>query len=195
MVISIIGILVAAASPSFVQWMKDKRVTDAAANIADLYRTARARAMGRGAATVVRFNASASMPTTAVPGGHFVMREAIAGPIPGQAFSPLEPVGNCMSPNFADNSPTSRFITGFDERRKRYIPAVARFLNAGGATQTYGEICYTPRGRVFMRTAANGAFVAFNGVPRIEVENADDGMRRHVILTPTGAARVVMRIP
>jgi prepilin-type N-terminal cleavage/methylation domain-containing protein len=199
MVMSIIGILVAAASPSFVRWMKDKRVTDAAANIADLYRMARARAMGRGAATAVVWNQSVALPNTANPGGHFVIREAVTrfplglGAPGGEVL--LAPLANCRQPDNDGNNSGWRFVSGFDERRKRYEPAEATFLETTGTTRGYAEICYTPRGRVFYRISPAGAFGPFTAVPRVQVENKKDGMKRHVILTPTGAARVVMRIP
>jgi type IV fimbrial biogenesis protein FimT len=192
MVIAVIGVLVAAASPSFMQWMKDKRVTDAAMNIADLYRMARARAMGRGAAVTVRWDANAATPTAANPAGHFSMREAIAGPL--DPFNAQRPLSSCRTPTFADNDTMSRFIQGFDERRKRYAPALASFIYGQGNTPAYADICFTPRGRVFIRTTPGGAFEPLNGVPRVEILNQDDGMRRQIIVPPTGNARVVTRV-
>jgi prepilin-type N-terminal cleavage/methylation domain-containing protein len=51
----IVGILTAAALPGFAERMRDRRTNQAAQEIALMYRTARARAMGRGAAQLVRF--------------------------------------------------------------------------------------------------------------------------------------------
>ena len=49
-VMVIIGILAAVASPSFVDVMRDRRVNRSAQAIAEMYRMARARSMGRGGA-------------------------------------------------------------------------------------------------------------------------------------------------
>src|SRR5262245_51449056 len=58
-VIAMIGILAVAASPIFVNMMRDRRINRAGMNIADYYRTARTRALGRGMPVLVRWKAKA----------------------------------------------------------------------------------------------------------------------------------------
>lgn len=194
-VITVIGILVAAAAPSFVSFLRDRRVDDAARNIADMYRQARARALGRGAAVMVRWDAGAALPTDANPAGRFTMKEAVAGA--GSPFSPVLPNSSCTGPTpatkWADGSAENLFIRSFDDRRKRYEPAAVTVFDGQGVQLPYVEICFTPRGRTFVSTAPGGAFTPLNGVPRVDVVNTVDQRVRAVIIPPTGGARVVRR--
>lgn len=194
-VITVIGILVAAAAPSFVSFLRDRRVDDAARNIADMYRQARARALGRGSAVMVRWDAGAAQPTNANPAGRFTMLEAVAGA--ASPFSPFLPSSSCTGPNpatqWANGANTNLFVQSFDDRRQRYEPAVATFFSGQGAQLPYVELCFTPRGRTFISTAPGGAFVPLNGVPRVDVTNTVDQKVRAVIIPPTGGARVVRR--
>jgi len=189
-VVAIIGILAAAASPSFVRLMRDRRVSDAAQQMADMYRGARARAMGRGSAIVVRWNAAASMPTQANPAGHLTMREAVLG----SGVGALLPSTSCAATSWLDTSATSRYVMAFDERRKRFEPSAAVFQTAQGGTLPYVEICYTPRGRTFIRYTAAGNFLPLASVPRIQVANTTTALRRYIILPPNGVARLVTKI-
>jgi prepilin-type N-terminal cleavage/methylation domain-containing protein len=192
-VLAIISAFAVAAAPSVIAQLRNGRVGDAAQNVADIYRLARTRAMGRGSAMVVRWDAAAAMPTNANPAGHFTVKEALMG---AAGLSPFLPSASCTNPltDFADGSATSKFVVAFDERRKRYEPAVATFLDPDDNIVPYAELCYTPRGRTFIRFAAAGAFVPLLGVPRVEMENTFDGLKRAILLPPTGAARVVGRV-
>src|SRR5688500_11028421 len=67
-VVVIIAIVAALAMPSITSRLRDRRIQQAAQTVAQLYSTARMRAMGRGAAVLVRYNA-----------GDFELREAIRG--------------------------------------------------------------------------------------------------------------------
>lgn len=191
-VIAVIGILAAAAAPSFVEFMRDRRVSDAASNIAELYRTARSRAMGRGSATMVRWNETAALPTDSNPEGHFGMREAVMGP--ATPFHARLPSTSCLAADFSVGSTTSAHIAAFDERRQRYAPAQATFRNPNNTDVGYAEICYTPRGRSFIRYSPGAGWQALTGVPTIEVLNGDTSLRRFVVLPPNGAARIETRI-
>lgn len=189
MVIVIIGILVAAAAPSFTHWLKDKRVTDAASTVRDMYRLARARAMGRGAATAVIWESGAS-----VGSPRFVMREAIMGP--ASTLSPMMPLSSCLQSTFAAADQSSRVVASFNDRAERYKPTETTFRLPTDNTTTlsYAALCFTPRGRVWLRSTAAGAFAPYTGVYRVQFTNADSGMRRQVLLPPTGAARLITRL-
>jgi type IV fimbrial biogenesis protein FimT len=183
-VIAIIGILAAAAAPSFVSLLRDRRVTEAARHVADLYRLARSRAMGRGSAVMVRWSSNA------VPGqtdGHFAIWEAVAGPT--TSGEDRLPSARCLT----DWNTNATFVTSFDERRRHRHAAVG-FRDENGTDLGFAEICFTPRGRAFIRTAEGGAFAPLTGVPRVEVTNMDSGMIRQVIIPPTGVARVETKL-
>ena len=190
-VVVFIGIVVAAAAPSWIELTKDRRVENAAQNIADLYRTARTRAMGRGSAVLVRWDANAAQPTDAVPSGHFTVREAVAGPT--GAAKEL-PSASCFAADWADGASTSKFVMAFDERRKRFEPAEAKFLDDAANTQQYAGICFTPTGRTFVRYTATGNFTVLNGVPRVQVANTNTKFNRFVVFPPHGSARVVSQL-
>jgi len=191
-VITVIGILAAAAAPSFVAFLRDRRVDDAARNIADLYRRARARALGRGSAVMVRWDSGAALPTNTNPAGHFTALEAVAG-----AASPLNqylPTSSCTpGTQWATGATTNLFVRSFDERRERYAPATAQFLDGQGNPLPYVELCFTPRGRTFISLAPGGAYLPLAEVPRVQVTNTVDQKVRAVIIPPTGGARVVRR--
>ena len=192
MVIGVIGVMVAAAAPSFVEWMKDSRVTDAAQNIRDMYRNARARAMGRGSAMYVRWHEGAAMPTNAIPIGQFILREAVTGP--ATPFHQALPVSSCTATDWSLVATTSRFIKTFEPRRDRYEPAETKFYDWNSNAVGWAGICFTPRGRVFYQDTDGGGFVRMAGVPRVEVENTDSTHYRTIIIPPTGAARLVLGV-
>src|SRR5690348_11219564 len=74
-VLALIGIVVAAAAPSWVEIQRDRRTDAAARAIADIYRIARSRALGRGSAVMVRWNANATLSAGPPASGHFTVRE------------------------------------------------------------------------------------------------------------------------
>ena len=113
--------------------------------------------------------------------------------VPCRAGAAL-PSTSCFATNWANGSPTSRHVTSFDDRWKRFDPAAAVFQSALGAPVSFAEICFTPRGRTFIRYAPNGTFLPLNSVPRIQVSNTKSNMRRFVIMPPNGVARVIKRI-
>jgi prepilin-type N-terminal cleavage/methylation domain-containing protein len=186
--LAIIGIFAAAASPVFVKLMRDNRVSSAATNFADLFRTARARALGRGSAMLVRWETAHATPTTANPAGLLTVREAIVGT--GGDCAPM-PAPNCSGTDWGEASTTSKFVMSFDARTRQYQPNAATFRSPADDEEAVAEICFTPRGRTFIRYSKDGAFEALAGVPRIEVVNTATSFRRQVIVPPNGMARVV----
>lgn len=190
-VVAFIGIVVAAATPSWILLTKDRRVENAAVGIADVFRVARTRSMGRGSAVLVRWDANAAKPTDANLAGHFTVREAVAGPSGASANLPS---ASCFSPDWSDAGTTSKFVMSFEERRSRYEPAEATFLDELGNVQQYAQICFTPAGRTFVRYTSAGAFSVLTGVPRIRVANTATKFNRFVVFPPHGSARVVSQL-
>jgi type IV fimbrial biogenesis protein FimT len=180
--LAIVAILAAVASPVFVRIVRDQRVSRAAMEVADVYRIARTRAMGRGAAVLVRWNQAAG--TNAL--GLFELREAIQA----TATVPL-PATSCRTTDWLNTSAESRAISSFDPGNgQAYELAEIRFTDELGSAQTFAEICFTPTGRVWYRNAAGGAFQAMTGVPKFKVTNIDTTRERQVFVPPNGVARV-----
>ncbi|MBI4704620.1 MAG: type II secretion system protein [Deltaproteobacteria bacterium] len=186
-VLAVIGILGAAASPSFVRMMRDSRVATAASRVAEVYRVARARALGRGGAVMVRWQGMAALPTPGNPGGHFEVREAIMG----AGSCGLTPVPSCLGTDWSVGSANSRYVTSFDERAPQFAPAMAQFMDLAGNSVDFAQICYTPRGRTYINFGAAQPFVPLRGVARVNVVNAQSLLSRPVLLPPTGVAHVV----
>ena len=184
----IIGILAAAASPVFVRLMRDNRVSSAATNFADVFRTARNRALGRGSAVMVRWEAGHAIPSASNLAGQLTMREAISGTADNCA--PM-PAPNCLGTTWTEASTNSKFVMSFDARPQQYQPNTSTFYDPDNAARTYAEICFTPRGRTFVRYASGDNFTALAGVPRIEVLNTLTSFKRQVVIPPNGMARVI----
>jgi type IV fimbrial biogenesis protein FimT len=190
-VVAFIGVLLAAATPTWVEIWRERRVENAATSIANLYRVARSRAMGRGSAVLVRWDKNAAQPTAADPQGHFRVREAVIGSGSGLSGNANTlPSASCFSPDWSGDT-TSKHVMVFDERQKQFEPAEATFLDQDGNEQTVAEICFSPRGRTYVRFSKAGTFSVLTGVPRVRVRNVDSKLSRFVVFPPHGSARVV----
>lgn len=189
--IAIIGILAAAALPTAIRLLRDRRVSTVATAVWDHFRLASMRSRARGSAVMVRWNANVA--TVDDDDAHVAVREAILGS--GGADTNL-PVASCLTPNWANGSPTSRPVSAFDERRSAAQKEIAALSmeDASGTPQTFVEFCFTPRGRVFVRTDPALAFTPLNQVWRLVVRNTKTDKRFFVVIPPTGAARVVSEL-
>jgi type IV fimbrial biogenesis protein FimT len=199
--LAIIGILSAAASPVFVRMMRDDRVGSVSNQIAELYRVARSRALGRGTCVMVRFNAGHSGPTVDDPSGRFTIIEAtvsLGGGTGGgaPALVPL-PSSNCMGTDWTDDAETN-IVAGFHDLAPQYEPALATVFTsdaAGNETQqTACEVVFSPRGRTFIRAGAATSFSVHLSTVRIAVQNTQTTFVRQVVVPPNGGARVVSRM-
>ncbi|MFP6686302.1 MAG: type II secretion system protein GspH [Polyangiaceae bacterium] len=187
-VIAVVGILAALASPSYTRIMRSRRMSSAAQEVADLARIARSRAMGRGSAMLFRWAASAD--GSSFETQQITIREAIVG----SGADMYRPATSCFQTNWQSNS-NSRYVGGIHVKAEKYQPSKARFYDVNGAVRSFAELCFTPRGRTFVRYSGGaGQFVPLNGVPRLQIENTETGRQRVVVLPPNGAARVVMRL-
>jgi prepilin-type N-terminal cleavage/methylation domain-containing protein len=191
-VVTIIGIVAVVASPTFTWLLRDRQVDAVATGFSDFYRIGRARAMGRGSAIVLTYDNAASLPTPSKRTGHLSMREAVLGP--GSPSHAMLPSTSCLRTDWSGASTTSRFVAAFEDRYKRNEPAKSVFLNELGSKVGFVQICYTPRGRSFVRYAAGSAWLPLTGVPQIRVTNTDTDLARFVILPPNGAASVRKQI-
>lgn len=179
MVIVMIGAMAALASPLFVDVLRDRRVGQGATQAAEVYRLARARALGRGSAVMVRWTAGPG------PGeGSLFMREAIQGGTNG----PL-PTSNCTTTDWSTASTDSRAVTHLNFRTGGSGLAAFSMADASGPIMA-SEFCFSPRGRTFYRTTA--AWSPLADVPRLTVTNTRTTVVRVVYIPPNGAARLAL---
>jgi type IV fimbrial biogenesis protein FimT len=183
-VVVIITIMAAIALPGISRRLTQRRAKKSADFIANLYRSARMRAMGRGSAVLVRYDASAAVP--------FTVMEAIQGAAanaarnPGGAGCESVPVSSCLSTTWTAND--ARTVTSFDPRGTNEFGLTV--TRTAGAT-TYYDVCYTPLGRTYERVAAANPFLVMTEVTQLRVTQLDGyGLARDISLPPNGIARV-----
>jgi type IV fimbrial biogenesis protein FimT len=217
-VIAMVGIIAAASAPSIIYYLRDRRINDAGSEIANLYRYARARAMGRGSAVNVRYNETPDALNAldgTDPNARFAVREAVMAGLPasvaatghsvvGDAAQQRLGVPNCRNTNWGAGVPGTLYLGHVDDRRSRFYPAYAtfRWYNDSVVSGTV-DICFTPRGRVWIDNNGGG-FNAIAGVPYVLLENliqmqppfgdVSNVYRRKVIIPPSGAARLITEI-
>jgi Tfp pilus assembly protein FimT len=195
-VVGVIGVMAALSAPVFVQMMRDRRVQQAGLQMRDLVRLARSRALGRGAAHVVRWDASVTGSTTRLD-GQLQVREAIAGSTDVCAPWPSASCNDTLwLANTSTTSAYSRPVSAFDQEVGPYDNLEVKMVDAGGNTINYAEICFTPRGNTYMRTVKNDltAFSRLSEIPRFQLKNTKTGRQSVVIISPNGEARLRSRI-
>ncbi|WP_434046554.1 pilus assembly FimT family protein [Sorangium cellulosum] len=177
-VVVLIGILAATASPSFVNAMRDRRVNRTAMEISGIYRLARHQAIGRGTAVLVRWTAST---------GEFEVRQArIEGIVAGSLISK-----SCLSVlNWMDPTETE-LVTRFNVTGTELAAVELRDPTPpDGAVQDSADVCFTARGRTFVRYNFGAGFGPLLGALRVNVTNTRTGLPRSVFVPPNGVARL-----
>src|SRR5262249_22071765 len=139
-VLAMIGILTVAASPIFVNMMRDRRINSAALQVGDLYRTARTRALGRGAPVLITRDVDAGQKRQS--SGVLTLVEPIITAVP-------QPNPSCTGVAWNDPTQVSSYMT-FDFGNGRYERAALSFIDGAGATQAKADICFSPRGSAFI---------------------------------------------
>ena len=189
----IIAVFAAIALPSLRKGMRDRRTRLAAEDVARVYRDARLRAMGRGSAVMVHYDATAKT---------FEIREAVAGHLDtAPATCARLPSSSCQLANFAG---TSDVLRG-----SQSIETLALDL----ATETTGlkseltlpiegspshfSVCFTPLGRAYSSNVWPPTFSGLmTEVPLIRVYRTElgttqtVGLERRVVVLPNGQARL-----
>jgi type II secretion system protein H len=182
-VVIMIGVLVVLAIPSIATVMRDRRTSQAAHEVALLFRQARARAMGRGTAVLVRFGATT---------GAVEVREA-QNVDAGNCLS--LPATSCLTTTWDTGNAQNRLLgSPFDPSTNTlYSNVELHYLQSNGTESTAADTCFTPLGRPYVRLAANGAFVPMTAVPYIEARPVDGiGLTRRVLILPNGSSRLAL---
>ena len=175
-VVLLITIFAVIALPGIARQLDARQARSSAETVATLYRNARLRAMGRGAAQLVIFNA-----------GQLQLREAIQGTTLPTGCETL-PATSCTTTNWADAQPTNQLLENYDATAGGQI--TVSMTNLSGDAP-YAEICFTPLGATFVRATNAAAWQPLTQAPRISLENANgNGTRRDVVILPNGSARV-----
>jgi prepilin-type N-terminal cleavage/methylation domain-containing protein len=187
-VVVIIGILAAIAIPSIRNQMRERRANQASQTIADLYRGARMRAMGRGSSVLVRYQKG-----TAAPAGGFEVWEAVRGggdcaPVPRRGCQAFPPPGEGGPPD------TQQLIDEFNPGIRSEFEGVDITMQPVGAGEplAYLDICFTPMGATFTRTLTDAEVLdRMTGIHTAQVTRTGmDGSRRDILIVPGGSSRV-----
>jgi type II secretion system protein H len=180
-VVVIIAILAVIAVPTFANRMRERRVQQAAGEVASLYRSARTRALGRGAAVLVRYDENTGFEVfESIVGAKELERrereaETECSALPGRS---------CLQSAWdADNTRSVGKLT------KTAYSTAAKF-NAADVTAL--EVCFTPSGRSFVRLAANDTLVALTRPITFRLTSEVTTREREVVVLPNGTARLAL---
>lgn len=184
--IGVIGILAATASPVLIYLLRDRDIARSTMRVGDMFRFARGRALER-QAVLVTWNAVGG--PSGKPG--ITIREAVVTQAGAQTPT-------CSGTNWANGAAQNRLLSAFPNTPANpatnppWGDAAPQLFDPAGVAQTYADICYTGRGRTYIRYSAGAPFVALTGVPRIDVVNSKNGFRRAIFIPPSTVARVAL---
>jgi type II secretion system protein H len=188
-VVVLIAIIATIAVPGVVQRLRARRASEAAERIASLYRAARVRALGRGAAVLVRFENS-----------RFTVYENIVGATAattetGNASCAQMPSASCLRTNWANTgADTRREVGGFryaDRGEYRDANVVVSVLDSAGSATAALDVCFSPIGQAYTRTNLTGTLTPLNGVVGATVTRTGlSGILHRVTVIPNGIAAV-----
>lgn len=185
-VVILIGILAVIAIPAASRAMRENRSSAAAQRVSLMYQVARARAIGRGAAMMVRYE-----------DGVFEVREAVSG----DATS-LMPISSCTVP--ATRWTDAKLYDVLDKfelsGQAPYELVKTEFHPDGPATDVgtaVADVCFTPNGTMFFRkgTAAFSRSARTLMIRVGQKDSADNevGIPRTIFILPNGVARLAAR--
>jgi len=180
-VVTIIAVFAALAIPTAVSQLRDRRVQEAARRIGLVYREARLRALGRGSAVLVRFNA-----------GDMTVHEARVGAaVGGNAGCVDLPVSSCLNTNWSGVA-TQRIVDGYRPPTSGELSDLTvAITDSADAAVPNLDICFTPMGRGFARREnTNGPFGALSDAFVATVSRPGTTRTRQVVLMPNGTARL-----
>jgi type IV fimbrial biogenesis protein FimT len=64
------------------------------------------------------------------------------------------------------------------------------FLDDANGVHQQADVCFTPRGRTFIRYNYTDALLPMTGVPQFRVRNTRTNLPRKVLIPPNGVARM-----
>ena len=178
-VILIITVFAAVAVPTAVLQLRERRLQEAARQVALLFRQARLHAVGRGTATLIR-----------VTDDTVSVFEAREGPA---ASCPDMPVPDCRGTPWANGLTQRRQIAGFQPAAAGELSTLElEVADSTGAAVSALEICFSPNGRGFVREAIDDsvAFAPLTETYLATLTRPGTSRPRRVALLPNGTARL-----
>ena len=182
-VIFMIAVLAAVASPAFVKVMRDSNLSRLNMQIAEVYRTAYLESAAQ-STTLVRY--IAGDPTvdndTATPFGFALITSTLDTAAP-TLVSPRR----CAAINWDNPANTVRLVL----LRRDLVPnaGTIKFLANNNQETTPPDVCYAQR-RAFVRVN-NGVFTEMQGVARVAVQNTQSNVTRRVLIPAFGLPRLI----
>lgn len=184
-VVLIISITAALASPVILEQMRERRARDAAVQLTQIFANSRMRALGRGAGVLVRYRSDTG----------FTVLESIEGSAlstlrTGNANCAAQPGLGCLANNWNDPA-LSRQVN-------LYVapPTIGVTVrDQAGMAQTQMDLCFTPLGRSFLSFDGNPPTAPMVGATTVDVQRLSTtgtsvGLLRTIAVLPSGMARL-----
>ena len=199
-VVVIVSIVAVLAIPTMSRAQVDRHVYADAGYVAEIFRMARTRAVGRGAAVLLDL-----MATQTGGGGTFKMYEAV-GPNPTGAGAAEVPRSSCKSPTIwpgGSGTPTASYVDAVDLSGAYEVQnsIATQLFDASGdavASGAHVYMCFTPGGRVYYSTTPSfDAVPSLSGALRLDVRRYNAsystpvGVTRSVWVSSSGSTRIV----
>ncbi len=194
-VVVIIAILAVIAVPLFSARFRQARVQQQAHTVAEVYRGARTRALGRGASIVVTFDPG-SGPGTAT----LQVLEGVEGDTAGATAERAQcgnlPTRGCLTNNWgnlgsAGSIGTARLLSNITVDAGVSTTALVGTSAVSGGNPM--SVCFSPGGRAYVDTAGTftpASWAALNTVVTIGVTGAN--RTYDVLVLPNGTARLAL---
>lgn len=179
-VVTVISVFAALAIPATVNQLRNRRVYQAAREVAILYRQARMQALGRGSAVLVRFS-----------GGQFTVLEAVRSNASGTCTT--LPFSGCRQNNWG-NAAEVRTIDAYQPPATGELATLTVGITNNADTDVANlDICFSPMGRAFVRTIPNNPqpFDTLSQTFVATIARAGAYLPRKVLLMPNGGARMM----
>ncbi|HEX2876050.1 MAG TPA: prepilin-type N-terminal cleavage/methylation domain-containing protein [Polyangiaceae bacterium] len=180
-VVLIVGITAALATPTVSAQVRERRSRDTAQRIAQLYSVSRMRALGRGTAVMVRYRSDTGFSVVESVLG------ATAAAANGSVTCANQPGLGCLTNSWTDPD-TSRVVTTLMPQSDLTVTV----RDQSAVAKTKMDICFTPMGRSFISFDGTAPTASMVGATTVEVQRTGKGLGllRSVAILPNGMARL-----
>jgi type II secretory pathway pseudopilin PulG len=186
-VVVIIGVLATVTVPLFAERMRARRGQDTAQRVAEIYRTARTRALGRGAAVMVSTN-----------GTTFSMLEGVEGTTASTAAGRTAcgnlPTRGCTTNAWGDLGSEGSIGTARVVAQTENGDSTTLVASMAGATVSDLHVCFSPSGRAFVNTTGGtwqpDSWQQLTNVVTFKITHTESKRFWDVLVLPNGTARL-----